>query len=352
MTQARTSEPTAEGTTTSSTPAARPEYVERRASLARIATERYGLCVLLVGVLVVFGVLPRTGALFASHANFTTILGGEVALCVIAIAFTLPLIVGQLDLSIASIAGMASIAGTSVMSRFDQPLLVAVLVAVALGALAGAFNGFLTAVVGLDCIIVTLAVMTVIAGLVQWYTKGISINTGVSEALTNFGSLTWFGVPRIAYLLLLVVALVWYVIEKTPFGRYLRMIGSNRSAARLVGIPVVRTTFAVFVLAGALAGVGGVMLTARSGGANPQEGPGLLLAALAAVYLGATTVQPGRFNVVGTVVGVFFLAVSVSGLTLAGVPPFVSQLFDGAALLVAVLLSRFLRRTRVGTVGA
>ncbi|MBO9520649.1 MAG: ABC transporter permease [Nocardioidaceae bacterium] len=324
---------------------------ERPDGLLRITTERYGLGVLLVAVVAVFSTLPRTGDLFASHANFTVILGGEVPLCVIAIAFTLPLVVGQLDLSIASIAGMASIAGTAAMSRFDQPLVVAILVAILFGAAAGAFNGFLIAVLGLDCIIVTLAVMTVIAGLVQWYTDGISINTGVSATLTDFGSLSWFGVPRIAFLLVLVVGLVWYVVEKTPFGRHLRMIGSNRTAARLVGIPVVSTTFAVFVLAGALAGAGGMLLTARSGGANPQEGPGLLLAALAAVYLGATTVQPGKFNVAGTVVGVFFLALAVSGLTLAGVPPFVSQLFDGGALLVAVVLSRFLGRNRVGTVG-
>ena len=89
-------------------------------------------------------------------------------------------------------------------------------------------------------------------------------------------------------------------------------------------------------------------MTARNGGANPQDGPGFLLPALAAVYLGATTIQPGRFNILGTILGVFFVAVSVSGLTLAGVPPYVEQLFNGGALLVAVALSRVFGRSRGG----
>jgi ribose transport system permease protein len=91
-----------------------------------------------------------------------------------------------------------------------------------------------------------------------------------------------------------------------------------------------------------------VLLTARAGGANPLDGPGLLLPGLAAVYLGATTIQPGRFNIIGTMLGVFFVAIAVSGLTLCGVPPFVEQLFNGGALLLAVALSRGLGRARGG----
>jgi ribose transport system permease protein len=254
--------------------------------------------------------------------------------------------VGQLDLSVASIAGLGSVVTAATMSDFGAPLFVSVVVALAFGLLIGALNGYLIAIAGLDSIIVTLAGMTLISGCVDWYTKGLTINTGISSALTDFGSLQWLGFPRISFLLLALVVLSWYLIEKTPFGRYIRMIGSNRSAARLVGLPDRRLIFAVFALTGALGGLAGVLLTARSGGANPLDGPGLLLPGLAAVYLGATTIQPGRFNIIGTILGVFFVAVAVSGLTLCGVPPFVEQLFDGGALLLAVGLSRSLGRVR------
>lgn len=314
------------------------------------AAERYGLCALLAALIVVFSVLPGSSAVFASRANLTSILGQEAVLAVVALAFTLPLMVGQLDLSLASVAGLASIGTASAMSRFHLPLVAAVAVGIAIGLLVGAMNGYFIAIIRLDSIIVTLAVMTIIAGVIQWYTNGISISSGISETLTNFGSLTWLGIPRVTYLLAVIIAITWYVVEMTPFGKYIRMIGSNRAAARLVGIAVPRVVFSVFLFAGALAGVAGVLLTAQAGSANPQEGPGLLLSALAAVYLGATTIQTGRFNVLGTVVGVFFLAVAVSGLAILGVPSFVGNLFDGAALLTAIGLSRVFGRSRRGGV--
>lgn len=310
--------------------------------------EKYGLAGLLVVTIAVFSLLPRTAAIFPTQANLTNILGGEVTLCVIAIAFTLPLMVGKLDLSVAAIAGLASVGATAAMSFHGASLPVAILVALLIGLAVGVINGYLIAVLHLDSIIVTLAGMTIIAGVIQWYTGGLSINTGISPTLTDFGSLRLAGIPRITYLLVVVVALAWYVVEKTPYGRYLRMIGSNPSAARLVGISVDRQVFVTFALTGVLAGLGGILLTARTGGANPQDGPGLLLPALAAVFLGATTIQPGRFNIIGTILGVFFVAVAVSGLTLSGVPPFVEPLFNGGALLVAIGLSRAFGRARGG----
>lgn len=311
-----------------------------------LMVERYGLVALLLAMIVAFCLIPASSEAFATHANLTNILGGEATLCIVAIAYTLPLMVGQLDLSVASIAGLGSVVTAATMSDFGAPLFVSIVVALAFGLLIGALNGYLIAIAGLDSIIVTLAGMTLISGCVEWYTKGLTINTGISSALTDFGSLQWLGFPRISFLLLALVVLSWYLIEKTPFGRYIRMIGSNRSAARLVGLPDRQLIFAVFALTGALGGLAGVLLTARSGGANPLDGPGLLLPGLAAVYLGATTIQPGRFNIIGTILGVFFVAVAVSGLTLCGVPPFVEQLFDGGALLLAIGLSRSLGRMR------
>ena len=139
------------------------------------------------------------------------------------------------------------------------------------------------------------------------------------------------------------------MLEHTPFGRYLHSIGSNRDAARLVGLPVERYVLLAFVLSGALAGLAGVLLVARNGGASPQLGTVVdTLQALAAAYLGATAIKPGRFNVVGTMMAIFFLAFTVTGLSLAGVANWINDVFNGAALFVAVLISTIIGRKRAG----
>ncbi|MDQ1105432.1 ABC transporter permease [Nocardioides zeae] len=325
-----------------------PVAPQRRGGRARVRrlAERYGLLGVLALVVVVFSVLPATGTIFASSANIQNLLGGQVVLVLVATAFTLPLVVGKLDLSTASIAGIASVATAASMSRADAPVVLAVAIGLVVGLALGAVNGYLIAVQKLDSIVVTLAMMTIIAGVVSWYTGGIAINTGIPEGFSGFGTQRWLGVPVIFYLMTVVVLAVLFVVEKTPWGRFVRMIGSNESAARLVGLPTERLTFSAFLFSGLIAGIAGVLLTVRTGGANPGDGPGYLLSGLAAVYIGATTIQPGRFNILGTVLGVFLVATTVTGLTLAGVAPFVQQLFNGGALLVAVILSQTLARAR------
>ena len=172
--------------------------------------------------------------------------------------------------------------------------------------------------------------------------------SGISPALTDFGSLTWFGLPRLVYLVIVLGALGWYVLVQTPYGRSLYAIGSNPRAARLVGIKVQREVFLAFVVSGTLAGVAGVLTTARTGGSTTDTGTTVLFGALAAVFLGLTAVTPGRFNIVGTMIGVLFVAASVSGLTLSGASDWVQPVFNGGALMVAVILSTYLNRRRRG----
>lgn len=155
--------------------------------------------------------------------------------------------------------------------------------------------------------------------------------------------------PRTVYFLAFAALAVYYLLEHTPFGRYLHSIGSNARAARLVGLRVDRLVLAGFALSGTLAGLAGVLLLARNGTASPQVGTvGDTLQALSAAFLGATAIRPGRFNVVGTLVAVFFLAFSVTGLSLAGVANWINDVFNSAALFVAVLVSTIVGRTRAG----
>jgi ribose transport system permease protein len=308
--------------------------------------QRYALLLLLAAVVAVFSVrLPDS---FPTVLNFRNIVGNQSVLAIVSIAAILPLIAGQFDLSIGSVLGLTSIATASALSRFSAPLWVAALVGIGLGAAVGAFNGVAVAKLGVNALITTLGVATVITGLISWYTQGLSILTGIPKALTDLGSGLWLGLPRALYGLALVALIAWYLLEHTPYGRYLHAVGSNPNAARLVGLDVDRVVILSFTIAGAMIGFGGVLQVARQGGGNPQTGNFFLMPALSAAFLGATTIHPGRFNVPGTVAAVFFLATTVSGLSLSGVDTWVESVFNGAALAVAVGLSTVLGRRRAG----
>jgi ribose transport system permease protein len=136
--------------------------------------------------------------------------------------------------------------------------------------------------------------------------------------------------------LAVVAALVYYLLEHTPYGRYLYALGSNRSAARLTGIRIKMVVGTTFVIAGALCGAAGVLQVARAGGANPRLAEAILLPALAAAFLSAAAIRPGRYNVGGVLVSVYFLAVLNNGLNLAGAPEYVSNFVNGGALIVGV----------------
>jgi ribose transport system permease protein len=181
---------------------------------------------------------------------------------------------------------------------------------------------------------------------VSWYTKGNNILSGISSTATNFGSRLWLGIPRILYVVAVVVVVAWYLLRYTPFGRSLYAIGSNNRAAALAGIDVAKATTVCFVISATLSAAAGVLTVAVNGGAIISEGTGFLFPALTAVFLGATVITIGRYNVIGTGIGVLFVAASVSGLTLAGAESWVSDVFNGAALIVAIAIATILSRRR------
>jgi ribose transport system permease protein len=312
--------------------------------------ERYALPGLLILVLVFFSVWSKTGHLFFSAADFQEVGFDYVYIGMLALASLLPLVCGEFDFSVGSNAGFTQIVVATAMARFHVPLPFAIMLAIAAGAFIGLGNGNTVARVGVNSLIVTLGTAGVLLGVVEWYTGSQSINNGISGSLINFGSENFIGIPDTVWLLFGVALVAYYVIEHTPYGRYLTSVGSNPRAARLVGLRVDRLKLSAFVLAGALAGLAGVLLVAKNGSATPEAGNVQdTLQALAAAYLGATSIRPGRFNVMGTMLAVYFIAFSVSGLAIAGVQSWISQVFSGAALFIAVVASTVIGRRRAGT---
>jgi ribose transport system permease protein len=324
-------------------PVGRTGRGELRARL-RGGAERYALVILTIVVFLVFGLLPETSGTFATTVNIWQVLVNQAPLTILAMGALIPLVAGSFDLSIGANSGLAAVAIASCMSRFGLPLVVAIVVGIGLATVVGVVNGVLIAYLDLNPFIVTLGGNTLLTGLVSWYTGEQNITSGVSQTLINFGSEEWLGVPRVLYLVLLVVLVTWYLLGHHPFGRQVHAIGSSRRAAELVGINVRRKVSLSFILSGFVAGICGVAMVATSGGAIISQGPSLLFPMLTVVFLSATVITPGRYNVLGTVIGVVFVAGSVSGLTLMGASDWVQDVFDGAALVVAVAVSTSLAR--------
>jgi len=240
--------------------------------LALDVVERFGLVILLVGVIVFFSAWSKTGLYYHTRANFRNIVSNESVIAVVALAAMLPLIGGSFDLSVGATAVLSDVVAGAAMSHHHAPIAAAIMLAIAFGATIGLVNGLVVAKAGVNALIATLGSATVIQGLIQWYTNGLPIVSGIPGSLTNVVTHRWLGVPRIAVFMIAAAVVAWYVLSQTPYGRYLQSVGSNRAAARLVGINVDAVVVISFVLAGTFAAIAGVLQLAENGTAVPQNG--------------------------------------------------------------------------------
>jgi ribose transport system permease protein len=300
---------------------------------------------------VLFSVWSRTGDTFSSAANLRILVANQAVIGIIALGALIPLIANEWDLSVGAIAGTAAIFSASAMSG-GRPVLVAIAIALGIGTAVGLSNALLVTRVHVNGVITTLGMSTILSGVINQKTGGRSVASNIPSSVVEFGSRNWFGIPRVAFALAIVAVGVYYLLDHTPFGRYLYAMGSNPRAARLVGLRTTLIVAASFVLAGLLAGVGGVLQVARQAGADPRVGESFTLPALAAAFLSAASIKPGKYNVGGTLVAIFFLATLNSGLSLAGAPAYVSRYVNGAALIIGVGIAAFVGRRRLRATGS
>ena len=299
----------------------------------------------LVGTILFFSFYAPTRETFPSIANMQAILTGQAVIAVVALAALIPLIANEFDLSVGAAAGLSAVYSASALSA-GASVPVGILVGVCVGASLGLVNGVLITRAGVNSVITTLGTATIAAGVIEMKTGGLPVVGEIPDSVTLFGSEITLGIPNLTFAMALVALAVFYLLVYTPWGRHLYAIGSNPVAARLVGLNVRRHVFLAFVAAGALAGLAGVMQVSYAGGAAPRIGEALTLPALAAAFLSAASIRPGRFNVGGVLVAIFFLATLNSGLDLAGAPPYVHQYVNGAALIAGVGLGSYFGRER------
>lgn len=308
--------------------------------------ERYALLIMLGLSIVFFGLAPKTSEVFLTTQNLQNVLINQALLVLIAVATTLPLIAGQIDLSVGPSTGLTALVTAGVMARQGAPLIVAILVAMLVGALVGFINTVLIARIGISSIVATLGIASVLQAVTYLYSGGQSIVTGIDPSLTDFGTARFAGIPAPVLVVAVICLVAWYVLGYTPAGRNLYAVGAAPAAATLVGLSVRRYVGASLMAAGVLVSVSGVLLVSINGGANPQLGPAYTLPAVAAAFLGGTAYQRGRYNVLGTVTAVFFIGTVVNGLTIWGFEGWVSDLVNGLSLIIAVGITAVAGRRR------
>lgn len=308
--------------------------------------ESYALPLLVILVFAFFSFFPASSASFPTINNINVILGSQSVVGLIAIAALFPLVCGYFDFSLGANAAMTSVVTAGLMSVYELPLWASIVIAMSIGTLVGVLNGYFVTKLHMSPFVTTLGMSMLLAGLMAWFTGGQTFVSGIDPALAAFGSTRIAGVPVVFLITLLVAFVAWYFFTHTPFGRSLYAIGSNASAAKLVGLPVSKNVWWSFIVAGFIASGAGIVLLSRVGSATASDGGSLLFPALAAVFLGATAIRPGFFNVAGTIIGAVFVSVSVSGLALSGASGWASNVFNGLALLVAVALSTYLGRNK------
>jgi ribose transport system permease protein len=192
----------------------------------------------------------------------------------------------------------------------------------------------------LNSLVVTLAAGSLLFGASEIYSGGATIYQNVPKAFLAFGQSRVVGIP-LPFIYVIVVALIaWYILEYRPVGRYMYAIGGGEEGARLVGIKVDRLVVLVFVTSSFMAGLGGVVQSSRVGSANPSVLQSMLLPAFTAAFLGATSIRPGQYNIWGTVIAVYLVGLGTTGLFMLGASSYTEPVFDGAVLLVAIVLAK------------
>lgn len=305
--------------------------------------KNYGIVFFLGLMIIVFSILMPTT--FASGGNIRQILADQAVPGILALAVILPLTAGEFDLSVGANLGICTISGI-VLAGTGLGLPLVILATIVLGVLIGAINAFMNIVIGVNAFIATLGMATILGGLNLLLTKStlITHSAPAFSALTN--TRIAGGLQVVVFYFLAIALALWFILERTPFGRYLRATGLGREAAELSGVRTRGYLASAFIGAGLLAGLAGALQASRAGNATPDLGPEFLLPAYAAAFLGATAIRAGYFNVWGTVIGVYLLAVGANGLVILGANTWVTHVFNGAALLIAVSAATLVQRRK------
>src|ERR1700733_6623009 len=311
--------------------------------------ERVALLVVWLLLIAAYGAaMPQS---FLTWGNFSILFASYAPAAVLALAIIVPLTAGDYDLSVGATLTLSSSVIGVLNVWHEMPIAFVLIIVLALGIVVGLVNALFIIFFRVPSLVVTLGTTSLMSGIVQWITNSSTIG-GIDNALIMAVVGTRFlGIPLAFYYALVGALIMWYVFDYTPLGRRLLFVGRGREVARLNGIAVDRVRLGALIASGVLSAAAGILYCRGLGSAAPYSGLNFLLPAFAAAFLGATTILPGRFNPWGAVVAVYFLATGITGLAMVGIPLWVTNVFNGGALILAVTISQLTRGREASDIG-
>ncbi len=293
----------------------------------------------LAGLVVVSILMGFASDSFFSVSNILNVFRQVSVVAILAVGMTFVILTGGIDLSVGAVMALAGTMAAGLMVHFGLPGWVGLLAGMVIGIGLGIFNGLLVAWGRMPAIIVTLATMGIARGIGLIYSGGYPIS-----GLPSW--ISWFGVGRVGIvpvpviITVVIYALAWVLLERTPFGRHVYAIGGNELAAKLSGVKTARVKLAVYAISGLTAGLAAVILTGRLMSGQPNAGVGFELDAIAAVVLGGTAIAGGRGLIIGTLIGAVLLGILSNGLNLMGINPYLQDIIRGFIILLAIYIAR------------
>lgn len=286
---------------------------------------------------------------FMTTDNFWNVMRQISVNVCISVGMTLVILTAGIDLSVGSVLALCG-AITAGLLKYGVSIpflnlficftvFGAIVAGLLVGGTMGFVNGYAVTKFRVPSFVATLAMLTMARGFTMLWTEGHPI-TGLGDTFGFLGTAWFLGIPMPVWISGLVVIGAIILASKTRFGRYIYAIGGNENAARLSGIPIAKVKIQVYALAGMLAAVGGLLVTARLDSAQPNAGMSYELDAIAAVVIGGTSLAGGRGTILGTVLGAMIIGVLNNGLVLLNVSPFWQQVIKGLVILLAVIIDK------------
>ena len=308
---------------------------------------RYGTLASLAALLIVFS-LARSDV-FPTVDNLLNIMNQVSILGTMAFGLTVCLVMGLFDLSIAAMATLGGYVATFLLVQYPDTISVplAVLISLAVAGAIGVFNGLIVSYLGISAFIATLATGSIITGAMLGISNSKTIITGIPDEFLVIGQGSVFGVSNPILIMLAIGVILWLLLEHTQLGRHLYAIGGSMEASRLSGIAVKRYAPIALAICAGCAGLGGLIAASVLGAGRPQGvGDTYLLNAFAAVFIGASSLRPGKFHIIGTFIGVMLIGVINNGLSVMGVPTYWQYIVQGVLLIIALFSAGLLTMRR------
>ena len=313
---------------------------ERRRALI----QEYGI---FLAFLLLAAILSVSNEFFLTPGNISNVLLQTSINGVLAVGMTFVILTGGIDLSVGSVVALAGIvsasfattSSTAAVYGAPYPVAIPLVVGVVVGVICGALSGLIVSYFAVPAFVTTLGMLSAARGLTLIYGGGRPV-PALTPEFRWIGTGHILGIPAPVIILAIIFGLAWWILTRTRFGRYIYAVGGNAHAAKTSGIDVVRIRFSVYVISAGLAGVAGMLLSARTGSALPQAGIAYELDAIAAVVIGGTSLSGGIGRITGTLIGALIIGVMNNGLDLMGIQSYYQQVLKGALIVGAVMLDQ------------